>query len=371
MVTAMLAIALVVVSGQAFGIDNKKIPAKKKVFEELLYGGTSKNDWSTNDNIQFLKIDGSGDRNVVLMKNGKKAQISSLGKMNAGKVYNVESIKTVSQQYVEFVTWSGTVPWDTIKAKGGAYFRLEPGSELVFIYDPIGRLYGFYLKSGKVSWDINYITYGEAVEFTEAVAKYLDYSKAKSEVAALKKIFDNSKTKNLCPSLTPATKALSYVTGGFTCSCKGVLVDHIIIVGALNAAFTGAFLGALPAALSLPLEYRNMMPQYRKNAAMAYSIALAYGHNPTQKQFEMHLFEMLSGGTFSSARMKQLSGMVADEAIVTAVEKASLAIAKKIAPGLISNVPGVGNAIGATWGAITGGSEVSSFAKKAKDFYKP
>jgi len=128
-------------------------------------------------------------------------------------------------------------------------------------------------------------------------------------------------------------------------------------------------LGALPAWAALPLEYMKVMKTYQNNATLAYSIALIWGLKPTQKEFEYHLLELLSGVTLSGANkdaLKGAAGVVRDEAM----EKAAIAITKSVAPHLLSSIPGVGKAISVVVGAVSGGSDAKKFGNMAKEYYR-
>jgi len=348
---AIVAFMLVSGGGRAFAIDNAKMPARPQKWVLLVEAGEM-HPRHLEDNIMLVKNVGAWSASVE-MKDGSMYAVGS-NIMSS----NMVRIKTVNGQYIEFVTWNGTAQWDTIKAKKGSYWRLEPNSELVF-ESPNGKITGFWLRYGKASIDANYITVGEAVEFTEAIAKTVNYSKVKSQVADWKKLLDSDPKPYGCIASGPGR-----------CGCKGDLAQHTINQYYDDAGRLGVVLGALPAALALPGAYMEVMKKYRMNAALAYAVACAYGKFPTQREFELDLLELLSGGTRSQARSEQIkgmAGMVRDEFI----EKASIQIAKKIAPNLISIIPGAGTAIGAVVGAVTGGSEANTFGNKARDYYKP
>jgi len=361
-ILAALFVGVMLVSGggQAFAIDNAKMPTRPQKWSSFIRAGSSTPTWSIlgkQPSIKLIKNVGASSP-CIEMKDGKMAQVSSSVSVN-----NMVRIKTASSQRVEFVTWDsgiGNVQWDTIKAKQGTYWRVEPNSELVFDYGFDKKtIIGFWMRSGEASIDVNYWTIGEAVEFAETIAASTKYDKVKSEVAGWKSILDRNPKLN-CPR---------EAGGGNACGCKRDLVQHTINEYASDAALLGAALGALPTGLALAAEYTRVMPQYRKNAALAYAVACAYGKFPTQKQFELHLLKLLSGVDITQVRSEQINGMagtVRDEM----VEKAASALAKKIAPNLVSSVPGVGTAIGVTIGAITGASDAKDFGNKAKDYYR-
>jgi len=347
--TAIAAFMLVICGGNMFAQNLQKKPQN---WSSFIRAGTTNSYWTSFDTVLPIKVIGASSPCVEL-KNGKMETVRS---NPTGGVNNMAKIKTTSNQQVEFVTWIGPAKWDSLKAKNGMYWRLEPNSELVFEYHDFsgkGKITGFYLKSGTLSVDMNYNTIGEAVEFAETIAKTIKYSKIKTQVEDWKNVIRYS---GWC--LIPS------------CVCRGDLTQHVINQYADDATFWGAILGALPPYLALPAEYMGVMPQYRQNAALAYAVACAYGKFPTQKEFELHLLDLLSGVDISQVRSEQFSGMagvVRDEFI----EKAATAIAKTIAPSLVSVIPGAGNAVGAVVGAVTGRSAARTFGNKARDFYKP
>jgi len=304
-------------------------------------------------NFKLLKNVGAWSDSVELT-NKKKVAVNQNIALN-----DIVRIKTIGAQYIEFVTWKGPYQWDDIKAKEVIYWRIEPNSELAFIKDP-GITHEMYAGSGTgISQDINFISFGEPIEFAETIAATTKYDKIKSEVAYWKSILDKYPKLN-CPS---------EAGGGEICGCNRDLAQHTINAYASDAALLGAVLGALPAGLALAAEYTRVMPQYRKNAALAYAVACAYGKFPTQKQFELHLLKLLSGVDITQVRSDQINGMagtVRDEMVV----KAASALVVNIAPKLASGVPLVGTAIGITIGAITGSSDAKALGNKARDLYK-
>jgi len=358
MASLFVGILLVFGNGRAFAIDNAKMPAWKQNWtKDYFRADTYKTIGQTiGENFKLMNNVGAWS-DCIEMKDGKKVAFSPNIQVN-----NIERIKTVSGQYIEFVTWDGKVPWDTIKAKKGAYWRIEPNSEVLFVRDPrSGKIFEFGVISGAANVDKNYITIGEAVEFAESIAASIKYDKIKSEVNGWKNLLRDPPV--LCNPATAKSMPMF-------CGCGGNLTQHTINQYVQDAALSGAALGALPTALALPAEYLKVMPQYRKNAALAYAVACSYEQFPTKKQFELHLLEMLSGGNFSNVRREQINGMagvVRDEFI----EKAAIQIAKEIAPNLVSIIPGVGTAVGVAIGGVTGGSDANKFGSKARDFYKP
>lgn len=350
--------------GRAFAtISNDKLPVnpqKWKLFLEWYVSRTP--EWRDIDRIEIVKNVGAWTPSIEL-KNGQKEIVKS---SPTGGINNVKSITTGGNQYIEFVTWSGNVPWNTIKAKKGTYWRVDPNTRLVFMGNwepgtkPTDKIYGFYLESGSVSIDQNYVTLGETIDFVEAIAASINYTKVKGEVAGWKSALDKN-PKFTCPANMV----------GQDCGCKRDLVQHTINAYAEDARATGAVLGALPLALALPAEFFGVMPQYRANAALAYAVACAYGGQvPTQSQFEMHLMELMCGTSFSSARREQINGM-AGAVKGEFIQKAGAQIAKKIAPKLVSSVPLIGTAVGVTMGVVANNAETKKFGNNAKAFYKP
>jgi len=367
MMALLVGVMLVSGGGDVFALDNIKMPTKPKKWtsEYMRWDRPTNASGSVYsekfDTIMIIRNVGASNP-CVEMKDGKMVQASS-----STNLKNVANIKTGSSQQVEFVTWTskfkistdkfGTANWDTMKAKGGVYWRLESNSELVLDFHSNGNVSGFWLRKGTLNVDLNYATVGEAVEFAEAIAANIKYDDIKRDVADLKRRRAEENPGSFSTTGPIKTRAEFVALN---------LANELIGSEAVDAFLKGAFLGALPTWLSLPGEYMNVMPTYRKNAAMAYAIAIAYGFNPTPKEFEMHLYKLLSGDTSTAPeKFKAATGAAVGEAM----EKGATLIAKKIAPNLIGGIPVIGTAIGAVSGAISGASDVKAFGKSAKEFY--
>jgi len=297
------------------------------------------------EDIQFIKVTGTGDPRVIEMRDGRMVKPDEVAKKGSGnQKYDVRKIKTGPSQYVEFVAWNHTTEWNSPYARHVCFYQVQPKSEIVFADHGKKFSFDFQLKSGSIKYDANVPRTGEALHFIDLVMGAMkNRDKIKKKVDGLK-ISDTAER-----------------------------VAKVISNGVGNAGWFGALTGSL----GLYAQPADLVVQkkYMIKAELAYAIACAYGKTRTDKQFERDLLYLFSGMTVEEGQVEAVQNMVGN-ALEDLAWKGAEEISKQVfskAAGEIAGqaIPLVSMGIGGIKDGWKDSKEAKDFAERARKFYAP